>query len=78
MMQRRHAEDASTCSITSLRVLEPRHLDHHRQGFDHEDTAHDEQHDLLAHDDRDRAQSAAQRECADIAHEDLRRIRVEP
>jgi hypothetical protein len=61
-----------------LRVLEVGHLGHHRERLDDEDAAHHREHDLLARDDGDRAERAAERERADVAHEDLRRMRVEP
>eukprot|EP01022_Parablepharisma_sp_SALTPOND_P026954 TRINITY_DN652_c1_g3_i1.p2 TRINITY_DN652_c1_g3~~TRINITY_DN652_c1_g3_i1.p2 ORF type:complete len:1102 (+),score=458.93 TRINITY_DN652_c1_g3_i1:51019-54324(+) len=78
MVQRRHQQDATAGAETLFRILEIGHLDHHRQRLHHEDAAHDEQHDLLAHDHRDGAQRAAQRQRADVAHEDLRRIGVVP
>ena len=72
MVDRRHPEHPPAGE------LERRDLDHHRQRLDDEHAAHDEQHDLLPDDDGDRAQRGAQRERADIAHEHLGRIRVEP
>ncbi|SST10557.1 Uncharacterised protein [Acinetobacter baumannii] len=72
VMDRRHAEDAASGQ------LEGSDLDHHREGFHDEHPTHDEQHDFLAHDHRDGAQRGAQRQRADVAHEDLRRIGVEP
>ena len=45
------------------------------QRLDDEHAAHDEQHDLLAHDDRDGAERRAERERADVAHEYLGRDR---
>ncbi len=59
-------------------ILNDDHLDDHRRGFDHEDAAHDEHHEFLPDDHGDRAERGAQRECADVAHEHLRRIGVEP
>ena len=58
--------------------LERGHLQHHRDGLEHEHAAHDEQHDFLAHDHGDGAERGADRERADVAHEHLRRIGVEP
>ena len=72
VVDRRHPEDALAGE------LERRHLDHHRQRLDDEHAAHDEQHDLLAHDHGDRAERGAERERADVAHEHLGRIGVEP
>ncbi len=71
-MQRRHAENPLPGK------LERRHLQHHRQRLDHKHAAHDEQHDLLPHDDGNGAECGAQRECPDIAHKHFRRISVEP
>src|ERR1041384_50212 len=45
MVERRHAEDALAAA-----VLEVQDLDHHRERLGDEHAAHDEQHDLLAHD----------------------------
>ena len=72
-MQRRHAEDALAAGS-----LEVQHLQHDGQGLGNEEAAHDEEHDLLAHDHRDRAQRCAQPERADVAHEHFRRVGVEP
>ena len=71
VVNRRHAKHAAPGQF------EGSHLDDHRQGFHHEHTAHDEQHDFLANDHRDGAQGCAQRQCADVAHEDLRGVGVE-
>ena len=78
MVQRCHPENPLADAVTPLGVLEVAHLQHHRDGFGHKDATHDEKHDFLAHDDRDRAERAAQRQRADITHEDLRGIGVEP
>ena len=78
VVQRRHLEQATAFAVALFRVLEPGHLQHHGQGFHHEDAAHDGQHDFLAHDDGDGAQRAAQRQGAHITHEDLRGVGVEP
>ena len=55
----------ATCTTTDKRL-------HHEQPAD------DREHDLVLDRDRDRAQQAAERERAGVAHEDLRRRRVEP
>ena len=78
VVQRRHLEQAAALAVAALGVLEPADLQHHRQRFDDEDAAHDRQHDFLPHDHGDGAQGAAQRQRADVAHEHLRRVRVEP
>ncbi len=72
VMDRRHAENALAGE------LEAGDLDHHRQRFHHEHAAHDEQHHFLADDHGNGAQRCAQGQRADVAHEDLRRIGVEP
>ncbi len=77
-MQGRHEQDASPLAVAFLGVFEPAHLQHHRQGFDDEDAAHDQQHDFLAHDHRHGAQGRAQGQGAHVAHEHLGRIGVEP
>ncbi len=71
-MQRGHAEDALAGEF------EGTDLQHHRDGFHDEDATHDEQHDFLPHDDRDHTQRSTQCQGADITHEDLGRIGVEP
>ncbi len=71
-MDRRHAEDAFAGE------LEARHLQHHRDGFHHEHAAHHQQHDFLAHDHRNATECGTHRQRADVTHEHLRRIRVEP
>jgi len=53
-------------------------LQHHRHRLHYEHAAHDEQHDLLAHDDRDRAERRAKGQRTNVAHEYLGRVRVEP
>ena len=72
MVQRRHPEHALAGQ------LERHHLHDHRDGFEHEQSADHGQHDLVFDRDRDRAQHAAERERAGVAHEDRGRRRVEP
>ena len=72
VVNRGHTEDAFASEF------ERRHLHHHRQGLNHEHAAHDEENDFLAHDHRDYAQRGAQCQRADVAHEDLCGISVEP
>src|SRR5476651_2121181 len=72
MMQRRHAEDALAGP------LEGQHLHDHRYGLQHEQPAHDRQHELVLDHDRGGAERAADRERARVTHEDHRRRRVEP
>src|SRR5579883_2232655 len=72
MVDRRHAEDALAGH------LERSDLHDDRQGFDDEQSADDRQHDLVLDRDRNRAEQAAQGQRAGIAHEYLRRRRVEP
>ena len=49
-----------------------------RHRLDHEQAADDPEHDLVLGGDRDRAERAAEREAAGIAHEDRGRRGVEP
>ena len=72
MVDRRHPEHALAGE------LERDHLHDHRHRFEHEQPADDRQHDLVLGGDRDRAEHAAERERAGVAHEDRRRRRVEP
>src|SRR5690554_5065118 len=72
VMNGRHAEHPAAGQ------LERGHLNDHRQGLDHENAAHDEQHYFLTDDYRDHAQRRPQSQRPHIAHEDLGRIGVEP
>src|SRR5512146_656210 len=72
VMQRRHAEDALTGE------LERAHLQNHRYRLCYENATHDEQHYLLAHDHRERAERGAESQRAHVAHEHLGRVGVEP
>src|SRR5207249_6080662 len=72
MVDRRHPEDPLAAE------LEGHHLPDHRQRLDHEDATHHEEHELLARDERDDAERRPEGERADVAHEHLRGIRVEP
>src|SRR5579862_491668 len=72
VVDRRHAEDALPPQ------LERHHLADHRQRLDDEDAADDQQHELLARDERDDPERRAECERADVAHEHLRRVGVEP
>ena len=53
VVDRRHQEHPPP------RALEVKHLDDHRKRLDHEEPAHDRQHDLVLGDDRHSAQRAA-------------------
>ena len=72
VVDRRHAEHPLAGQ------LERRHLNDHRQGLDHEEAADDDEHDLVLDRDRNGTDEAAERERPRVAHEDLRRRRVEP
>lgn len=61
-----------------MRHLEIADLQDHGDGLHDKNAAHDEEHKLLARNDRHRPQSAAQGERADVAHKDLRRVGVVP
>ena len=53
-------------------------LEDDRHGLDHEDAADDDEQEFLLDEDRDRAERAAERERADVAHEDVGGIGVVP
>ena len=53
-------------------------LDHDRRRLEHEDAADDDEDELLLDEERDRAERAAERERADVSHEDVGGIRVVP
>src|ERR1700733_11129079 len=72
MMDRRHPKHALTGELVR------HHLHDDGDRFEHEQAADDGEHDLMLGSDRDRADHAAERERAGIAHEDRRRRRVEP
>src|SRR6266849_6508302 len=72
MVDGRHAEDALAPEPVGD------HLSDHRERLDHEHAPHQEEHQLLAGDERDHAERRAERERADVAHEHLRRVGVEP
>src|SRR5690606_35547918 len=78
MAQRSHPEDALADAEAAPGVLEVAELQHHGERLHDEDAAHDEEHDLLAHHDRHGAERTAERERADIAHEHLRGVGIEP
>src|SRR5882724_12149928 len=72
MMDRRHLENALSGQ------LEGGDLHDHRHRLQHEQSADHRKHDLVLDRDRDRAEHAAKRERAGIAHEDRGRRRIEP
>src|SRR5471032_677842 len=72
VMQRRHAEDALAGP------LEGQHLHDHRYGLEHEQPAHDGQHELVLDHDRGSAERAADRKRPRVAHEHHGRWCVEP
>src|SRR5690348_1777513 len=72
MMDRRHPKDAAPSELVRA------HLQDHRGGLDYENTAHHQRYDLLAHHYGDQTECGAEGQCANVAHEDLRRIGVEP
>ena len=78
VVQGRHLQQAPPFAEAAFGVLEVAHLQHHGQGFDHENAAHHGQHNFLAHDDRYSSQRRAQRQRAHVAHKNLRRVGVEP
>ena len=58
--------------------LEAQHLQDDGDRFDHEHAADDDEQQLLFAADRDHANQPADRERAGVAHEDFRRMAVEP
>ena len=72
-MDRCHKEDA-----LSVRNLEVRDLENHREGFHHENAAHDEENQFLTCNDGHRTQCTAKRQSAHVAHKHLGRISVVP
>src|SRR5271169_635437 len=72
MMNRRHAEDPPA------RQLERGHLHHDGKRLHDEKSADDRQHDLVLDGDRRSAQQASEGEGTGVAHENLRRRRIEP
>src|SRR5579872_5696587 len=72
MMDRRHFEDALAGH------LERGDLHDDRKRLDHKQAADDRQHDLVLDRDRRGAEQAAKGQRAGIAHENLRRRRIEP
>src|SRR5215216_5828086 len=72
MVDRRHLEHALAGE------LEGRDLDHDRRRLHHEDATDDDEQQLLLDQDGDRADRAAERERADITHEDFGGVRVVP
>ena len=58
--------------------FEAQHLQNDRDGFDHENAAHDHEEQFLFTTNRDDADHAADRERAGVAHENFRRMTVEP
>src|SRR5262245_45226862 len=72
VVQGGHAEDAA------LAQLEAGNLQDDREGFQDEDATDDDQQDLLADQQGHGAQGGADGQAADIAHEDLGGVAVEP
>src|SRR5262252_41088 len=72
VMNRSHLEDTLTGH------LERRHLDDDRQTFHQKHAADDEEQQFLFDQNRDRRERGTKRQRSDVAHEDLRRVRVVP
>ena len=60
------------------RSLKEPDLQHHREGLDHEEAAHEEEQQLLLDEEGHGAEGAPQGEAAHVAHEDLGGIAVPP
>src|SRR5437868_5563510 len=72
VVQRRHSEDALAGE------LEGSDLQHDRRRLDDEDAADDDEDEFLLDEQRDGPERAAERERADVAHEDVGGVRVVP
>src|SRR5579859_796132 len=72
MVDGRHAKDALAAQ------LERADLQDHRERLNDKDAANEKQKNFLLDDDGDGAERSAERERADIAHEDFREVRVVP
>src|SRR6266513_2065919 len=72
MVNRRHDEKPLASEF------EAQHLHDHRDGFDYKNAANYDQEELLFTTDRDNAEDAADGQRSGVAHENLRRITVEP
>src|SRR5579859_3347435 len=72
MVDGRHAKDALAPQ------LERADLQDHRERLNDKDAANEKQKNFLLDDDGDGAERSAERERADIAHEDFRGMRVVP
>src|SRR5207247_7902138 len=72
VMNRRHAKNALAAQ------LERTHLQNDRERFHDKYSAHEKKQYLLLDDDGDGPERSAQRQRADVSHENLRRMRVVP
>src|SRR5216683_4881554 len=72
VVDRSHKEDPLAAQ------LERAHLQNHRERFHDKDSPHEKEQDLLLDDHGDHAERPSQRERADVAHENLRGMRVVP
>ena len=72
VVQRRHAENPLAAR------LERHHLYHHGKRFRDKDAAHQREDEFLTDGDGHGGKRRAERECANIAHEYQRRMRVVP
>src|SRR5229473_5093771 len=72
VVDRSHKEDPLAAQ------LERAHLQNHRERFHDKDSPYEKEQDLLLDDHGDHAERPSQRERADVAHENLRGMRVVP
>ena len=72
MVQWRHVKNAPPGQFVRT------DLDYDWQCFHHKHAAHDGQNDFLADNNRDSTKGRTERERADVSHEYLRRVGVEP
>src|SRR6185312_6239489 len=78
MMQRAHEKDPSAFTVLLLRISEISYLYGYAKDLYQEHAAEDRYQPLLADDDRQGRNDAAESETAGIAHKDLRRVGVIP
>src|SRR6478672_10598289 len=69
MVDRRDEENPPAFAVSFPGVFEVANLQHHTDRFHHEDAASEEEHQLMADDNRDVADQTTQRQRAGIAHE---------
>src|SRR4051812_45652940 len=72
-----HEEDALALAVADSGVLEVVALDDDRKSLGDEDTADEDERELVSDDDRDVRDQTAQRQRAGVTHKDARGIAIE-